>query len=241
MTKLILVRHGQSTWNADNKFTGWVDASLSSKGISEAKKAGVLIKKENLKINRCYTSYLTRAIDTLEILLKESGNLDLKINKFWQLNERHYGALTGLNKKQTLKKLGPEVFLKYRRSWAIAPPIMQDDNIYKEQFGKLNKSISISSIPKTESLKDTYERVIKFYKKNVLNSLKKNNTIIISAHGNSLRALCKYLLSISDEKISQLEVPTGNPLLINFNYYLKITDLKYLDEKRSEPIPHKLR
>ena len=162
MSKLILTRHGQSVWNAENRFTGWVDIDLSEKGVEEAEKSGELIKKLNLKIDISYTSYLKRAIKTLTTILQKNG-LPLVFNTAWQLNERHYGSLTGLNKDQTKKKLGEEQFRKYRRSWDVAPPAMQEDSPYQSEFSPLNSSIPVSMTPFTESLKDTYERVVPFY------------------------------------------------------------------------------
>ena len=235
MTQLILIRHGQSVWNAENKFTGWVDSPLSNQGISEAKKAGRLIKKNKLIIHKCYTSFLSRAIKTLEILLKESDSFNLSVNKFWQLNERHYGALTGLNKKQTEVQVGSELFLKYRRSWDMAPPEIEIENKSIKLFSELNKTIPRSQIPKTESLKDTYERVNQFYKDNISEKLR-NRCYVIVAHGNSLRALCKNLFSISDNNISKLEIPTGNPMVIKFNDNNLIKSAEYLDNARALPL-----
>ena len=156
MSKLILTRHGQSVWNAENRFTGWVDVDLSDKGIKEAEKSGELIKKLNIKIDISYTSYLKRAIRTLTTILKKN-NLPLKFNTAWQLNERHYGSLTGLNKEETRKKIGDDQFKKYRRSWNIAPPPMKENSKYLENFSPLNNSIPVGMSPFTESLKDTYD------------------------------------------------------------------------------------
>ena len=235
MSKLILTRHGQSTWNADNRFTGWVDVDLSEKGKEEAKKSGELIKKLNIKIDICYTSYLKRSIETLTIILNIL-NLSMKFNTAWELNERHYGSLTGLNKEETKKKIGEEQFKKYRRSWDIAPPSMATDSKYLENFSPLNGGIPQNKIPVTESLKSTYERVIPFYDVEINKNLKKGKNILISAHGNSLRALCKYLFNISDTKINELEIPTGNPLIIDFDNQLKIQKYYYLNVSRAKNI-----
>ena len=162
MTKLILTRHGQSTWNAENRFTGWVDVDLSDKGIEEAEKSGQIIKDLNIKIDISYTSYLKRAIKTLTSILKKN-DLDLKFNTAWQLNERHYGSLTGLNKEETKKKIGEEQFKKYRRSWDIAPPPMEEKSEYQTLFSPLNASIPVGMSPFTESLKNTYDRVCLLY------------------------------------------------------------------------------
>ena len=235
MSKLILTRHGQSVWNADNKFTGWVDVDLSDKGREEAKKSGELLNKLNIKIDISYTSYLKRAIETLTIILKSIG-LTMKFNTAWELNERHYGSLTGLNKEETKKKIGEEQFKRYRRSWDIAPPPMAKDSKYLENFSPLNGGIPQNKIPLTESLKSTYERVIPYYDIEINKNLKNGKNILISAHGNSLRALCKYLFKISDTKINELEIPTGNPLIIEFDNQLKIRKYYYLDDTRAKNI-----
>ena len=235
MSKLILTRHGQSVWNADNKFTGWVDVDLSDKGREEAKKSGELLNKLNIKIDISYTSYLKRAIETLTIILKSIG-LTMKFNTAWELNERHYGSLTGLNKEETKKKIGEEQFKRYRRSWDIAPPPMAKDSKYLENFSPLNGGIPQNKIPLTESLKSTYERVIPYYDIEINKNLKNGKNILISAHGNSLRALCKSLFKISDIKINELEIPTGNPLIIDFDNQLKIQKYYYLDKSRSKDI-----
>ena len=235
MSKLILTRHGQSLWNAENRFTGWVDVDLSQKGISEAQKSGKLIKNLNISIDVSYTSFLKRAIKTLTTILQENA-LELKFNTSWEMNERHYGSLTGLNKEETKNKIGEDQFKKYRRSWDISPPPMSEDDKNHSLFSPLNASIPVGMIPFTESLKDTYNRVIPFYEKEIQKNIKEKKNVLISAHGNSLRALCKYLFNISDQKINQLEIPTGNPLLIEFNSNLKIEKYYYLDKDRAKPI-----
>ena len=235
MSKLILTRHGQSVWNAENRFTGWVDVDLSDKGREEAKKSGELLNKFNIKIDICYTSYLKRAVETLTIILK-SINLSIKFNSAWELNERHYGSLTGLNKEETKNKIGEEQFKKYRRSWDVAPPLMAKDSSYLSRFSHLNNKIPKDRIPLTESLKNTYERVIPFFNTEIKKNLKESKNILISAHGNSLRALCKYLFRISDTRINELEIPTGNPLVIEFNEKLKVQKYFYLDDSRAKKI-----
>ena len=236
MTKLILTRHGQSVWNAENRFTGWVDVDLSNKGVQEAEKSGQLIKELKIKIDVSYTSYLKRAIKTLTTILK-INNLELKFNTAWQLNERHYGSLTGLNKEETKKKIGEEQFKKYRRSWDIAPPPMNTESEYQTLFSPLNSSIPVGMTPFTESLKDTYDRVVPFYENEIKTNLSAKKNILLSAHGNSLRALCKYLLNISDIEINQLEIPTGNPLLLELDNSCKIKSASYLNSSRAEKIP----
>ncbi len=235
MSKLILVRHGQSVWNAENRFTGWVDVDLSQKGVLEAKKSGKLIKDLNINIDVSYTSFLKRAIKTLTTILQENG-LKLKFNTSWEINERHYGALTGLNKDETKKKIGEEQFKKYRRSWNLPPPALPENDKNHFSFSPLNSSIPSGMIPRTESLKNTYERVVSYYKKEIQKNIKENKNVLISAHGNSLRALCKYLFKISDEKIVELEVPTGNPLVIEFDNNLNIQNYYYLDKTRAKNI-----
>jgi len=235
MSKLILTRHGQSVWNAENRFTGWVDVDLSAQGILEARKSGLLIKNLNINIDVSYTSFLKRAIKTLSVILEEN-NLELKLNSSWEINERHYGSLTGLNKEETKIKIGEELFKKYRRSWDISPPPMPENDKNQSLFSPLNASIPIDMIPLTESLKDTYNRVIPFFESKIKPALQNNKNIIIAAHGNSLRALCKKLFNISDQKINELEIPTGNPLVIEFDQNLEVKNIKYLDNSRKKPI-----
>jgi len=235
MGKLILTRHGQSIWNAENKFTGWVDVGLSEQGILEAKNSGKLIKNLNINIDITYTSFLKRAIKTLTVILEEN-NLELELNTSWELNERHYGSLTGLNKEETKKQIGEEQFKKYRRSWDVSPPPLSENDKNQSLFSPLNTSIPQGLIPLTESLKDTYNRVIPFFESKIKPELQKNKNIIITAHGNSLRALCKKLFNISDQKINELEIPTGNPLIIEFDQNLSVKDIQYLDKSREKSI-----
>ena len=233
MSKLIAIRHGQSTWNAENRFTGWVDVGLSDQGVEEAKISGELIKNLNLNFDVCFTSYLKRAINTLEIIMKVIKKKN-KFIKAWQLNERHYGSLTGLNKAETKKKIGDEKFNTYRRSWNIPPPNLDKNSKYSSHQDKLYKDLK--NIPSTESLKDTYERVVPYFEKNMLNQIKQRKNIILSAHGNTIRALGKKIFNISDENINLLEIPTGNPLVIEFDDFGNFKDAKYLDESRKKEI-----
>ena len=234
MSFLILVRHGQSTWNAENRFTGWVDVDLSNQGILEAQKAGKLIKDLDIKLDITFTSFLKRAIKTLTTILQEN-NLNLKFETSWKINERHYGSLTGLNKEEIKNKIGEEKFLKYRRSWDVAPPPMKIDDKNQSLFSPLNASIPKEYLPLTESLKNTYNRVIPFFENEIKKNIETNKNVLISAHGNSLRALCKHLFNISDQKISELEIPTGNPLLVEFNKN-KIVKSEYLDKLRAKSL-----
>ena len=234
MSHLILVRHGQSIWNLEKKFTGWVDVDLTENGKLEAKKAGDLIKNQKININLYYSSFQLRAKNTLK-LIQEILKDKKKSIEAWQLNERHYGALTGLNKDEMKAKLGEDKVHQFRRSWDLRPEPLNKNNPYHPNNIETYKEIPINKIPDTESLKDTFERVLEFYKKEIENKIVKNN-ILISAHGNSIRALCKYLFKLDNNQISKLEIPTGNPLLINFNDENKITDCKYLDKERAKDL-----
>ena len=234
MSYLILVRHGQSVWNLEKKFTGWVDVDLTTNGKSEAKKAGELIKTKNINIDIYYSSFQLRAKNTLKLIQHELQ--DIKVSKeAWQLNERHYGALTGLNKDEMKIKLGEEKVHQFRRSWDLRPDPLDRNNPYHPINIDTYKEIPINKIPDTESLKDTYERVLEFYKQEIENKIS-NNNILISAHGNSIRALCKYLFKLDENQISKLEIPTGNPLLINLDEDNKITECKYLDHERAKDL-----
>ncbi len=234
MSYLILVRHGQSIWNLEKRFTGWVDVDLTENGKLEAKKAGELIKKEKIEVDHYYSSFQLRSKNTLK-LIKEILQDTRVFNESWELNERHYGALTGLNKDEMKVKLGEEKVHQFRRSWDLRPDPLDKKNPYHPINIDTYKEIPINQIPDTESLKDTYERVFNFYKKEIENKISKNN-ILISAHGNSIRALCKYLFKLDENQISKLEIPTGNPLLINLDEEKKIIDCKYLDKERAKDL-----
>ena len=234
MSYLILVRHGQSVWNLEKKFTGWVDVDLTENGKLEAKKAGSLIKLRNIDVDIYYSSFQLRAKNTLKLIKQELH--DTKVSKeAWQLNERHYGALTGLNKDEMKVKLGEEKVHQFRRSWDLRPDPLDRNNPFHPINIDTYKEIPNNRIPDTESLKDTYERVLEFYNQEIENKIS-NNNILISAHGNSIRALCKYLFKLDENQISKLEIPTGNPLLININENNKITDCKYLDSERAKDL-----
>ena len=233
MSHLILVRHGQSLWNLENRFTGWVDVELSKKGEEEAIKAGNLIKDLDIAIDGIFTSYLTRAIKTLELIMRVNKFKNLPFTKAWELNERHYGALTGLNKDEMKKKLGEDEVHKFRRSWDNPPKPLNINSPYHPKNISIYNDIPRNLIPDTESLKDTYERVVPYFIKNVEKYLQDN--IIISAHGNSIRSLLKYLFKIDENEISKLEIPTGNPLLLEFEKK-NIKAAKYLDQSRSRDL-----
>ena len=233
MPHLILVRHGQSERKHEKKFTGWVDVDLTAQGKLEACKSGEYIKKHQLKIDYFYSSFQLRAINTLKFIQDTLRDKNKPI-KAWQLNERHYGALTGLNKKEMENKFGSEKIYKFRRSWDAKPDPLSRNNPYHPINIKTYKNVPLENIPDTESLKDTYERVILYYKKEIQNKLIKNKNILIAAHGNSLRALCKFLFKLDENEISLLEIPTGNPLMINLNLENEIIDCKYLDKERAK-------
>ena len=232
MSFLILVRHGQSTWNLEKKFTGWVDVDLTEKGKEEAKKAGFLIKEKNIEINFYYSSLQLRANNTLKII-QQVLNDKKKFSRAWQLNERHYGALTGLNKVEMGKKIGEDKVFEFRRSWDMKPDALNKKSPYHPINIDAYKNIPKEMIPDTESLQDTNERVTKNFNEEIKNKIEDKN-ILISAHGNSIRALCKKLFSLNNDQISSLEVPTGNPLVIELSKNTKITKCEYLDKERSK-------
>jgi len=236
MNNLILVRHGQSLWNKEKRFTGWADISLTELGKSEARQAGQLIKELNIEFDTYFTSVQKRAIHTLEIILDILNKKNSEIKKAWELNERHYGALTGLNKDEMMKKHGEKQVHIWRRFFAVPPPPMKKTHPNHPSKYKAYINIPTSKIPSGESLKNTFDRVMPYYKKNIKPLLFSNKNVLISAHGNSLRALCKKLLNISDKKIINFEIPTGNPLLIVFDKSLEIKKYKYLDAKRAKNI-----
>ena len=234
MSYLILIRHGQSTWNLEKRFTGWVDVDLTENGKLEAKKAGDLIKDRNIKIKHYYSSLQLRAINTLK-LVQEVLNDKKNFTKAWQLNERHYGALTGLNKLEMNKKLGKEKVHQFRRSWDIKPDPLDKKSLFHPSNINTYNNVPVENIPDSESLKDTFIRVTDYYQKEIQKYLEKEN-ILISAHGNSLRALLKYLFKLDEIQISNLEIPTGNPLLIEMIEGQKIKKCKYLDQDRARDL-----
>ena len=234
MSLLILVRHGQSVWNLENRFTGWVDVDITQKGEEEAKKAGYLLLKEKLNIDYYFTSFQLRAKRTLSII-KEILSDNKEVQEFWELNERHYGALTGLNKDEMKAKLGEQKVHEFRRSWNLRPDKLDRNNSHHPRNLEIYKDIPEDLIPDTESLEDTYNRVIKIYDKHIRQLVKKNN-VLISAHGNSIRALCKFLFKLDENQISKLEIPTGNPLYIRFDNNENISECRYLDNERAKDL-----
>tara|TARA_A100001011_G_scaffold388459_1_gene468094 strand:+ start:628 stop:1341 length:714 start_codon:yes stop_codon:yes gene_type:complete len=232
MSFLILVRHGQSIWNLEKKFTGWVDVDITEKGKLEAEKAGLLIKDKNINIDFYYSSLQLRANNTLKIIKKVLKD-EKSFTKAWQLNERHYGAFTGLNKVELSKKIGADKVNNFRRSWDIKPDALSKESPYHPINISTYKDVPKKLIPDTESLKDTYIRVLEYFEKEIKDKLK-NKNVLISAHGNSIRALCKNLFNLDNIKISKLEIPTGNPLIIELGKNLDINNFEYLDKERAK-------
>ena len=220
--KLVLIRHGESQWNLENRFTGWKDVDLSPKGMEEAKAAGKALKEMGLVFDVAYTSYLKRAIKTLNFVLEEMDELYIPVNKSWRLNERHYGALQGLNKAETAKKYGDEQVHIWRRSFDIAPPSIDETSEYYPKSDRRYADLADKDIPLGESLKDTIARVLPYWHSDISKSLEEGKNVIVAAHGNSLRALIKYLLNISDEEILNLNLTTGKPLVFEIDKDLKV-------------------
>ncbi len=225
--KLVLLRHGQSLWNKENKFTGWTDIDLSKKGIEEAKEAGKLLKQNDFIFDIAFTSVLKRAINTLNYALKEMDQ-DIPIKYSYKLNERHYGTLQGLNKDETRKKYGEEQVHIWRRSADVRPPALTITDPRFPGNDEKYKDIPKDKLPTTENLLDTIDRVVEYYNEEIKPELLKNKNVIISAHGNSLRALIKYLENISDEEIMNLEIPTGKPYVYELDDNLNILKKYYL-------------
>lgn len=229
MIKLVLVRHGQSIWNLENRFTGWTDVPLSAKGVKEAQEAGMVLKEKGFTFDLAFTSVLKRAEDTLDYILKEMDLSDIEIRHSWRLNERHYGALQGLNKDDTKKKYGEEQVKLWRRSADVRPPALtKEDERYPGHDPKY-KDLTEEELPTTENLIDTIHRVITYWNTDIKQELEQGKQVIIVAHGNSLRGLMKYLDNMSDEEVMNLEIETGNPICYELNddltpirhYYLK--------------------
>lgn len=217
VNKLVLLRHGESTWNKENRFTGWCDIDLSKKGLDDAKKAGILFKKHGFIFDVAYTSFLKRAIHTLNIILDEIDQAWIPVKKSWRLNERHYGALQGLNKDQVSEQYSSEQVKLWRRSFNVIPPLQLDrQNKYFIGYDIKYHNLS-DNIPVGESLKMTSQRVIFYWNKNILPKIKNNKKVIIVAHGNSLRALIKHIDQISEQEIVNTEIPTGKPLIYEFD------------------------
>ena len=234
MPTLALIRHGQSQWNLENRFTGWWDADLTANGEAEAKRAGELLRDTGFDPRQAFSSVQTRAIRTLWITLTEMDLVWLPVIKHWRLNERHYGGLTGLDKKETADKHGTDQVHIWRRSYDIPPPDMEPGSEYDLSKDPRYEGVEV---PMTESLKLTLERVLPFWHQSIAPVLTGGTDTVIAAHGNSLRALVKHLFSVPDDKITGVEIPTGNPLLIELNDDLKPVSARYLDGSRATDLP----
>lgn len=233
MYTLVLVRHGESAWNLENRFTGWTDVDLSPKGVEEAKAAGQLMKKEGYDFDICYTSYLRRAIHTLGLALNEMDREWLPVIKSWKLNERHYGALQGLNKSETATKYGEDQVKIWRRSFDIQPPALEEDDDRNPARQDQYRYEPKDQMPLTESLKDTIARAVPYYQQEILPKLKEGKRVIIAAHGNSLRALVKYFDNATDEEIVGVNIPTGIPLVYKFDDNDKVIEKFYLGDQEA--------
>jgi 2,3-bisphosphoglycerate-dependent phosphoglycerate mutase len=228
MPTLVLLRHGQSQWNLENRFTGWVDVDLTEQGEAEARRGGELIKEAGVHFDRAYTSVLTRAIRTASIALSKAGQSFVPLVKDWRLNERHYGGLTGLDKAETAAKHGDDQVKIWRRSFDIPPPVLEAGSEF--DLGADARYAGIP-IPSTESLKDTIARVLPYYQGSIVPHLRAGATVLVAAHGNSLRALVKHLSNISDDEITGLEIPTGQPIVYDLDDDLAVLDRYYLSER----------
>ena len=231
MIKLVLLRHGQSSWNLENKFTGWKDVGLTKKGEEEAKEAGKLLLKENYKFDVVHTSLLKRANRTMQICLKEMGKSNIPIYYSWRLNERHYGSLQGLNKTETAKKYGDEQVHIWRRSYTTPPPKLDFDDERHPRFDKKYSDLDPSLLPASECLKDTVDRFLPYWDNSIKPDLEKGKKILIVAHGNSLRALVKYIDKINDKDILDLNIPTGAPLIYELKSNLHPIKSYYLGDE----------
>jgi 2,3-bisphosphoglycerate-dependent phosphoglycerate mutase len=227
MPTLVLLRHGQSQWNLENRFTGWWDVDLSQAGVEEARAAGLLLKQEGFDFDCCFTSVLTRAIRTLHLVLHEMDRLWLPVTKDWRLNERHYGGLTGLNKQEMIEKVGAEQVKLWRRSYDIPPPPLPEDSPYNVGG---DRRYAGTKVPRTESLKDTIARAVPYYESEISPALASGKRVLVSAHGNSLRGIIKYLSDIGDEDIVSLEIPTGKPIVYELADDLSVERRYYLEE-----------
>ena len=234
MPTLVLVRHGQSQWNLENRFTGWVDVDLTAEGEAQARRGGELIRAEGLAFDRGFASVLTRAIRTGCLALQAADQLWIPYVKDWRLNERHYGALTGLDKAETAKRHGHEQVRIWRRSYDVPPPPLAPGGDFDFSADRRYAGVDL---PATESLKTTLERVLPYWRLAIAPPLAAGETVLIAAHGNSLRAIVKHLFEVADLAITGVEIPTGNPLLIELAADLRPRAARYLDERRAEPLP----
>lgn len=234
MYKLVLIRHGQSVWNQENRFTGWTDVDLSERGINEAKEAGKRLKEAGLTFEFAYTSYLKRAIKTLNYVLEEMDLLWIPVEKTWRLNEKHYGFLQGMNKKEMVDEYGSEQVQIWRRSYDIAPPALpEDDERHPINNPRYRNIEDPQGHPGTESLADTTARIIPLWENSIQQALQKHSQVLIAAHGNSLRSILKYLKGISDEAISQINIPTGIPYVFELDENFKVIKDYYLADEET--------
>ena len=231
MKKLVIIRHGQSEWNLENRFTGWADVNLTPRGLEEAKKAGETLKNAGYRFGLAYTSYLKRAIKTLWLLLEEMDQMSIPVHNSWRLNEKHYGTLTGLNKAETAEKYGEEQVKLWRRGFAIAPPALDThDPLHPCNDAKYTR-IDPSLLPGTESLKDTIDRIMPYWNEVILPSLKEHDEVLIAAHGNSLRGIVMHLKNLSEEEILEVNIPTGIPYVFELTDDMKLIKDYYLADK----------
>lgn len=230
MKKVVLIRHGQSTWNKENKFTGWTDVDLTDQGQKEAREAGKLLKEKGFSFDKAYTSYLKRAVKTLNIVLDEMDLDWIPVEKTWRLNEKHYGMLQGLDKAETAAKYGDEQVLIWRRSYDVPPTALEENDERSPMMDLRYKKVDRKDLPLTESLKETVERILPYWENEILKSLKEHDQVIVAAHGNSLRGIVKHLKNISNEDILQLNIPTGIPYVFEFDENLKVTNDYFLGD-----------
>lgn len=235
MTKLVLIRHGESVWNKEDLFTGWTDVGLSEAGVQEATNAGKILKEHGYVFDMAYTSVLKRAVKTLWIVLEQLDQVWIPIHNSWRLNERHYGALQGLNKTQTAAKYGDHQVLMWRRSYDVRPPALSDDDPRHPRFDPRYADLPREDLPATECLKDCTTRLLPYWNQTIAPQVKAGKRLIIAAHGNSLRALVKHLDNISDEEIVKLNIPTGVPLIYELDARLKPVKSYYLEQSQAAP------
>ena len=234
MSRLVLLRHGQSDWNLQNRFTGWVDVDLSEAGVREAERAGRLIADAQIAFDRAFTSVLTRAIRTGNMALRLSGQLWAPMEKDWRLNERHYGGLTGLDKAETAQRHGAEQVHVWRRAYDVPPPPLAPGGPYDFAADRRYRGVDI---PATESLKTTLERTLPYWEQAIAPRLAAGETVLVAAHGNSLRAIVKHLFGVGEASITEVEIPTANPLVVELDEALRPAAARYLDAERATPLP----
>ncbi len=230
MKRIVLLRHGESTWNQENRFTGWTDVDLTAKGIAEANKAGETLLREGFHFDKAYTSYLKRAVKTLNCVLDKLNQDWIPVEKTWRLNEKHYGTLQGLNKTETAAKYGEKQVLVWRRSFNVAPHALSENDPRNPRFETRYRDVADSELPRTESLEDTIDRILPYWKSVIFPQLEVSNELLVVAHGNSLRGIIKYLKHISDENIVSLNLPTAVPYVFEFDNELKLTNDYFLGD-----------